>query len=59
MECISQGSMSQQNLSVPVSQTKMEGSVSYPQYVSTVINQISYAKEVHDALADAAQNMLE
>lgn len=59
MECISQGGMSQQNLSVTVSQTKMEGALTYPQFVSVVQSQIAYARDVHDALADAAQKLLE
>jgi len=59
MECISQGGMSQQNLSATVSQTKMDGALSYPEFVGVVQSQIAYAREVHDALADAAQKLLD
>ena len=59
MECISQGEVSNDKLSAPVTQTKMEGSLIYPQYVGVVTGQISYAKDVHDALAEAAQKLLE
>ncbi len=59
MDCISQGEMSNDNLSAPVTQTKMEGSLTYPQYVGVVKGQITYAKEVHDALQEAAQKLLE
>jgi len=57
IECIGQGMSSHRYLSTPVSSTKMDNSITYPQYISTVKGQIAYAKEVHDVLADATQKM--
>lgn len=59
-----QSASSQRYLPVPVASTRIEplaptenGPISYPQYLSTVRTQISYAKDIHDTLICAAQNI--
>jgi len=59
IECLNQGISSQRYLPTPVMPTKMEGSLSYPQYIGVVKGQIAFAKEVHDTLAEAAQKLSE
>lgn len=34
-----------------------EGTLTYPQYLATVRAQVNYAKEVHDMLLQAVQNL--
>jgi len=48
---------SQRYLPTPVTPIKTDGSLTYPQYVNVVRSQISYAKEVHGTLAEAAQKV--
>lgn len=62
IQCIQQSTSSQNYLSIPVSSTRMEpapneNALSYPQYLSTVRSQIAYAKDIHDTLICAAQNI--
>lgn len=59
-----QSGAAQRYLPVPVALTRIEplptsenGLISYPQYLSTVRLQISYAKDIHDTLICAAQNI--
>lgn len=64
IQCMQQSAASQRYLPVLVNTTRfepflpMEGNhVSYPQYLSTVRTQITYAKDIHDTLICAAQNI--
>lgn len=64
IQCVEQNSASQRYLPVHVATTRVEplplienGPISYPQYLSTVRTQISYAKDIHDTLICAAQNI--
>ncbi|KAL1138836.1 hypothetical protein AAG570_008898 [Ranatra chinensis] len=65
IECLNQNASSQRYLSLAVAPTRTEampnpqemGSLTYPQYLATVRAQVSYAKEVHDMLLSAAQNI--
>lgn len=59
-----QSSSAQRYMPVTVNPTRIEampdsenGPISYPQYLQTVRNQISYAKDIHDTLICAAQNI--
>lgn len=59
-----QSTSAQRYLPVPVALQRIEpmptsenGPISYPQYLSTVRLQISYAKDIHDTLICAAQNI--
>lgn len=58
-----QSASSQRYLPVPVASTRIEpmppsdGPISYLQYLSTVRTQIAYAKDIHDTLICAAQNI--
>ena len=62
---MNQNTSSQRYLSLIVAPTRTEampnpqevGSLTYPQYLATVRAQVSYAKEVHDMLLVAAQNI--
>lgn len=61
--CLQQNSASQRYLPSTVMTTRIEpiptneNALSYPQYLSTVRQQIAYAKDVHDTLICAAQNI--
>lgn len=62
--CLQQNSASQRYLPSTVMTTRIEpiptnesAALSYPQYLSTVRNQIAYAKDIHDTLICAAQNI--
>lgn len=65
IQCMQQSSSSQRYLPVHVASTRMEplpmnvndGPIAYPQYLSTVRTQIGYAKDIHDTLICAAQNI--
>nr|CAD7410810.1 unnamed protein product [Timema cristinae] len=64
IECLNQGTSSQRYLPLPVAPTRTEplpnqdgGTLTYPQFLATVRSQVSYAKEVHDTLMTAAQNI--
>lgn len=64
IECLNQGSSSQRYLPLPVQPTRTEplssqdaSTLTYPQYLATVRAQVAYAKEVHDMLLLAAQNI--
>ena len=62
IECLSQGAASQRYLPLQVALTRtdpMPGQemLTYPQYLATVRAQVSFAKEVHDMLLGAAQNV--
>jgi len=50
IECLNQGMSSQKYLPSPVTPIKLEGSLTYPQYINVVKNQIAFAKEIHEAL---------
>lgn len=59
-----QNSSAQRYMPVSVQATRIEplpdsenGPISYPQYLQTVRNQITYAKDIHDTLICAAQNI--
>lgn len=61
--CLQQNSASQRYLPSTVMTTRIEpiptneNALSYPQYLSTVRTQIAYAKDIHDTLICAAQNI--
>lgn len=64
IQCLQQSSSAQRYLPVSVMQTRIEplpasesGPISYMQYLQTVRMQISYAKNIHDTLICAAQNI--
>ncbi|KAJ9574708.1 hypothetical protein L9F63_008121 [Diploptera punctata] len=62
IECLSQGSASQRYLPLQVALTRTDPipgqeMLTYPQYLATVRAQVSFAKEVHDMLVGAAQNV--
>lgn len=64
IQCMQQSGASQRYMPVHVATTRFEpflpienGQISYPQYLATVRTQISYAKDVHDTLICAAQNI--
>lgn len=64
IECLAQGAASQRYLPLPVALTRTDplpnqegAALTYPQYLATVRAQVSFAKEVHDMLESAAQNM--
>ncbi|XP_046670029.1 mediator of RNA polymerase II transcription subunit 29 [Homalodisca vitripennis] len=64
IECMNQGASSQRYLPLAVAATRTElipnqdmNILTYPQYLSTVRAQVLYAKEVHDMLLTAAQNI--
>lgn len=61
--CLTQNSASQRYLPSTVMTTRVEplpmneNAISYPQYLATVRQQIAYAKDIHDTLICAAQNI--
>lgn len=61
--CWQQNSTSQRYLPSTVMATRAEpipaneNALSYPQYLSTIRQQIAYAKDIHDTLICAAQNI--
>lgn len=61
--CLQQNSTSQRYLPSTVMATRAEpipdneNALSYPQYLSTIRQQIVYAKDIHDTLICAAQNI--
>lgn len=61
--CLQQHSTSQRYLPSTVLASRAEptqpneNALSYPQYLSTVRQQIAYAKDIHDTLICAAQNI--
>ncbi|CAD7092818.1 unnamed protein product [Hermetia illucens] len=66
VQCIQQLSSAQHYLPQPVASSRMEpypqpenanAPISYPQYLATVRSHISSAKEIHDTLISAAQNI--
>ncbi|XP_014282369.1 mediator of RNA polymerase II transcription subunit 29 [Halyomorpha halys] len=64
IECMNQNASSQRYLSLTVTPTRTEPipnqelvSLTYPQYLSTVRTQVSFAKEMHGMLLAAAQNI--
>ncbi|KDR15695.1 mediator of RNA polymerase II transcription subunit 29 [Zootermopsis nevadensis] len=64
IECLAQGAASQRYLSLPVALTRTDplpnqegAALTYPQYLATVRSQVGFAKEVHDMLMGAAQNV--
>ncbi|XP_023706449.1 mediator of RNA polymerase II transcription subunit 29 [Cryptotermes secundus] len=64
IECLTQGAASQRYLPLPVALTRTDplpnqegAALTYPQYLNTVRAQVSFAKEVHDMLDSAAQNV--
>lgn len=64
IQCMQQSSAAQRYLPVHVATTRVDplppmenGPISYPQYLATVRTQISYAKDIHDTLICAAQNI--
>lgn len=64
IQCMQQSASSQRYLPLHVNTTRFEsclpmesGQISYPQYLSTVRHQITYAKDIHDTLICAAQNI--
>lgn len=56
-----QGSSAQHYLPIPVTSTRLEpaqdNTLSYTQYLDLVKIQIGYAKDIHDTLMCAAQNI--
>lgn len=64
IQCMQQSSSAQRYLPTHVASTRVEplaptenGPISYPQYLQTVRTQIAYAKDIHDTLICAAQNI--
>lgn len=60
IQCMQQSAASQRYLPVKVATTGPlmdNSSIPYTQYLSTVRTQISYAKDIHDTLICAAQNI--
>jgi len=64
IECLNQSASSQRYLNISVTPTRTEtmpnqdlSSLTYPQYLATVRTQVAFAKEVHDMLLAAAQNI--
>uniref|UniRef100_A0A1B0CIY1 Mediator of RNA polymerase II transcription subunit 29 n=2 Tax=Lutzomyia longipalpis TaxID=7200 RepID=A0A1B0CIY1_LUTLO len=66
IQCIQQSNSSNHFLPLNVAATRVDPMphpppdnpmLSYPQYLSTVRSQIAYAKEIHDTLICAAQNI--
>ncbi|XP_065160653.1 mediator of RNA polymerase II transcription subunit 29 [Atheta coriaria] len=63
IKAISQGESSSRYLPMPVVPTRTENlgisdnTLTYPQYLATVNAQVSYAKEIHNTLVAAAQNI--
>lgn len=64
IECLNQGASSQRYLHLTVTPTRTEplpsqdgSTLTYPQYLATVRTQVAYAKEIHDMLLAAAQNI--
>ncbi|XP_054271472.1 mediator of RNA polymerase II transcription subunit 29 [Macrosteles quadrilineatus] len=64
IECVNQGTSSQRYLPLAVAPTRTEpipnqdmSTLTYPQYLATVRAQVMYAKEIHDMLLAAAQNI--
>lgn len=61
--CLQQNSASQRYLPTQVMPHRIEpiatneNALSYPQYLSTIRQQIAYAKDIHDTLICAAQNI--
>lgn len=61
--CLQQNSTSQRYLPPTVMATRAEpippneNALSYPQYLSTIRQQIAHAKDIHDTLICAAQNI--
>jgi mediator of RNA polymerase II transcription subunit 29 len=60
-KCIQQANSSQMYLPVPVvpvrNESMQENALTYSQYLELVKTQISYAKDIHDTLLMAAQNI--
>lgn len=56
-KCMQQASNAQVYLPVPVVPMPQENALSYLQFRELVNTQISYAKDVHDTLVMAAQNI--
>ncbi|KAK9498608.1 hypothetical protein O3M35_003202 [Rhynocoris fuscipes] len=65
IECLNQGSSSQRYLNMNVTPQRSEpipgqqemNTLTYPQYLATVRTQVAFAKELHDMLLAAAQNV--
>ncbi|XP_073970421.1 mediator complex subunit intersex [Rhodnius prolixus] len=65
IECLNQGASSQRYLNMTVTPQRSEpvpgqqemNTLTYPQYLATVRTQVSFAKELHDMLLAAAQNV--
>uniref|UniRef100_A0A0A9WP58 Mediator of RNA polymerase II transcription subunit 29 n=1 Tax=Lygus hesperus TaxID=30085 RepID=A0A0A9WP58_LYGHE len=64
IECLNQGKSNQTYLNLTVMPTRSEpmpnqdmNALTYPQYLSTVRTQVNFAKELHDMLLAAAQNI--
>ncbi|XP_075227608.1 mediator complex subunit intersex [Lycorma delicatula] len=64
IECLNQGASSHRYLPLTVNPTRIEplptqdgNTLTYPQFLATVRSQVAYAKEVHDMLLSAAQNI--
>lgn len=63
IKCLSQAESSNRYLHLPVAPTRSESlgindnTLTYPQYLSTASSQVAYAKEIHDTLIAAAQNI--
>lgn len=63
VKCLGQAESSNRYLHIPVAPTRSENlgmnenMLTYPQFLATASAQVSYAKEIHDTLVAAAQNI--
>ncbi|RZC41488.1 Med29 domain containing protein [Asbolus verrucosus] len=63
IKCLSQAESSNRYLHIPVAASRNENMainenmLTYPQFLATASAQVSYAKEIHDTLVAAAQNI--
>jgi len=57
IECLNQNNQSAKYLPVPITSSKTESSMTYPEFINLVKGQIAYAKDIHGALSDASQRL--
>lgn len=63
IKCLSQQESSNRYLNIPIVPHRNENlslndnTLNYPQFLATASAQVSYAKEIHDTLVAAAQNI--
>lgn len=63
IKCLTQAESSNRYLNLAVAPTRSENiglpdnTLTYPQYLATVSAQVAYAKDIHNTLVAAAQNI--